>query len=83
MSQNERRPMAERPLSQRLMALCLGVAALFAFERGLHTLQDAPLINTLVTYISESGIDAGAIYYTEVEETADADVHMRSAFGRH
>lgn len=76
-------PINERPMAYRIAALCLGIAAFFGLERGLHYLRDVPTINTLTTYIRNSGIDAGAIYYTEVDETADADVYMRSTFGRH
>ncbi len=37
-------------------------------------------IQTLSTYIDESGIDAGAIYYTEVEEVGEADLMIRDTF---
>ncbi len=37
-------------------------------------------IQTLSTYINESGIDAGAIYYTEVEEVGEADLMIRDTF---
>ncbi len=37
-------------------------------------------IRQLSTYIEESGIDAGAIYYTEVEEVGDADLAIRDTF---
>lgn len=37
-------------------------------------------IRTLSDYIEASGIDAGAIYYTEVEEVGDADLVIRNTF---
>lgn len=39
-----------------------------------------PAVNTLSHYITESGIDAGAIYYTEVEEVGEADQGIRNTF---
>lgn len=44
------------------------------------TLKKIPAINTLATYIDRSGIDAGAIYYTEVEEVGQADLAIRNTF---
>ncbi len=43
-------------------------------------LQKVPSIRTLSRYIEESGIDAGAVYYTEVEEVGDADLAVRNTF---
>ena len=42
--------------------------------------QKVPALKTLGRYISESGIDAGAIYYTEVEEVGEADQGIRNTF---
>jgi hypothetical protein len=36
-----------------------------------------PMVNTLSSYIEETGIDAGALYYTEVEEAAMAELGTR------
>jgi hypothetical protein len=40
-------------------------------------LQRVPMINQLAKYIEESGIEAGAIYYTEVKEVSEAEANMR------
>jgi hypothetical protein len=37
-------------------------------------------IKPLADFIEESGIDAGAIYYTEVEEVGEAEMNMRGTF---
>jgi len=42
--------------------------------------EQSPSIKKLARYIDESGIDAGAIYYTEVEEVSDADLAVRNTF---
>ncbi len=41
-------------------------------------LTDISLIGRLAGFIEDSGIDAGALFYTEVEETAHAEIHARS-----
>ena len=33
-------------------------------------------VKPLVTFIEERGIDAGALYYTEIEEFSEANIHM-------
>lgn len=37
-------------------------------------------LGTMAEYVRKSGIDASAIYYTEVEEVADADLMIRDTF---
>ena len=39
--------------------------------------QQFPMVRPLVVFIEESGIDASALFYTEVEETGDAESAMR------
>ena len=53
----------------------------FVFAPWLQTKSTS--IQTLSTYIDESGIDAGAIYYTEVEEVGEADLMIRDTFRFH
>lgn len=36
-----------------------------------------PMVNTLTSYIEETGINASALYYTEVEEAAVAELGAR------
>ena len=42
--------------------------------------EKSEYIKPLASYIHESGIDSGAIYYTEVDEVADADLMIRDTF---
>jgi hypothetical protein len=37
-----------------------------------------PLVEPLIEFIDEQNIDAGALYYTEIEEFSDAEVTMRN-----
>ncbi len=39
--------------------------------------NNIPMVNTLSSYIEETGIDASALYYTEVEEAAMAELGAR------
>jgi hypothetical protein len=39
--------------------------------------QKIPMVNDLSSYIEETGIDASALYYTEVEEAAMAELGAR------
>jgi len=36
-------------------------------------------IRPLIQFIEERNIDAGALYYTEIEEFAEADIHMNNS----
>ena len=42
-------------------------------------IQESPAVRPLADFIEETGIDAGALYYTEVEEASEAELHMRHA----
>jgi hypothetical protein len=67
----------------RWAALFLGVALILGFVFGLAPwLQTFELISPLTDYVRESGIEAGALYYTEVEEVGDALVNIRSSLDR-
>lgn len=37
---------------------------------------ELPAVKPLTEFIAESGIDAGALYYTEVEEASEAELNM-------
>lgn len=41
-------------------------------------LQGSPAVRPLARFIAERGIDASALYYTEVEEASLAETHMRN-----
>ena len=55
----------------------------FAFVLAPWLQQKSKAVQTLATYIDESGIDAGAIYYTEVDEVGEADLMIRDTFRFH
>lgn len=55
----------------------------FAFVVAPWLQQHSASIQTLSKYIDESGIDAGAIYYTEVDEVGEADLMIRDTFRFH
>ena len=39
----------------------------------------SPQVKPLAQFIEETGIDAGALYYTEIEETAEAEMYLHDA----
>jgi len=41
-------------------------------------LEKIPAVKPMVDFIEETGIDATALFYTEVEEFGDAETHMRN-----
>jgi hypothetical protein len=41
-------------------------------------IETFPMVKPLTEFIEESGIDASALYYTEVEEASEAELNMRS-----
>jgi hypothetical protein len=59
------------------LALCLLAVLAFIFVVG-PWLARAPLVEPLTRFVEERDIEAGALFYTEVEAFADADVHMRN-----
>ena len=40
-------------------------------------IEKSPAVKPLADFIEESGIDASALYYTEVEEASIAELNMR------
>lgn len=67
------------PLLKKLGALCfwLGLVWFFIFVFAPWLQHRSEAIATLSDYIDESGIDAGALYYSEVEEVGRADITIR------
>jgi len=41
-------------------------------------IQKSPSVKPLAEFIEESGIDASALYYTEVEEASEAELNMKN-----
>jgi hypothetical protein len=42
-------------------------------------LRRLPAVGALTGYIEESGIEAGALYYTGLDETAEAEMYFHNA----
>ncbi len=66
---------------RRWAALAFGLAVIWAFVFVIApALQKNEMVRPLAEYVRESGIDASALYYTEVKETGEAEVYLRDAF---
>jgi len=63
--------------SRRIGALlaCILAILLLLFVIG-PALKDLPLVRPLATFVEERDIDAGALYYTDIEEFAEAEINM-------
>ena len=56
-----------------LMGLCVG----FIYSVG-PVFNNRPYVKPLVDFIEERDIDAGALYYTEIEEFSEANINMEN-----
>ena len=62
------------------LRLGLGLAVIWVCVFVVGPLMERiPSIGRMHEYIRENSIDATALYYTEVEEFADAETHIRNA----
>ena len=61
----------------------LGLAAIGGFIFGLAPwMERFEPIGRICDAVRESGIDAGAFYYTDVDECAHAERFLRNSLGR-
>jgi len=60
------------------LALSLFLIWFFLYVVG-PWLSEAPMVKPLMDVIEANDIDAGAYYYTEIEEFSEADVHMNNS----
>ena len=60
------------------LLLCLGLIWLFVFVLA-PAAEKSEMIKPLTDYVRESGIEASALYYSEVEETSEAELYLRHA----
>ena len=59
-------------------ALVCGFCLVWLFILVLSPLfRRIPMVDTMASYIGETGIDASALFYTEVEEAAMAELGAR------
>ncbi|KPK36267.1 MAG: hypothetical protein AMK70_02960 [Nitrospira bacterium SG8_35_1] len=69
-----------RPSSDlfRWAGLLLGFFLVWLFMFVIApVIEESPAVKPLADFIEESGIDASALYYTEVEEASVAELNMR------
>ncbi len=60
--------------------LLAGLALILVFMFGIAPwVQKLDAVRPLAEYILDSGIDAQALFYTEVEETGDAETYMKDS----
>jgi hypothetical protein len=59
------------------LLLCFSLVWVFMFVIA-PWIETFPMVKPLTEFIEESGIDASALYYTEVEEASEAELNMRS-----
>jgi len=43
-------------------------------------IDDAPYVKPLTNFIDDQEIDAGALYYTDIEEFSIAEINMKNTF---
>ena len=60
-----------------VLGLVAGILAILLFMFGLApALEKIPYVKPLVQFIEEREIDASALYYTEIEEFAEAELNL-------
>ncbi len=57
------------------LVVSIGLCAGFIFFVG-PCMDRFESVKPLVAFIEERGIDAGALYYTDIEEFSEANIHM-------
>ncbi len=68
------------PVARRWVRLFMGVGLIWAFMFIVAPrVEKMPAIEPIIRFIEENGIDASALYYTEIEEFFEAEIHMENA----
>lgn len=63
--------------ARRVALLVVSILILWVFINHIAPWMDKrPSVQPLIDFIEENDIDAGALYYTEIEEFAEADIQM-------
>ena len=70
------------PMLRKWVALMTWLVAVWAFVFLLAPWlqQHAAPLQTLGNFVRDTGIEASALYYTEVAETSEAELVLRSTF---
>ena len=77
--QTDCRPKRLLPIARRWTRLFLGVLLIWAFMFILAPwVEKAPMVEPVIRFIEENGIDASALYYTEIEEFSEAGIYMEN-----
>jgi hypothetical protein len=67
------------PLAWRWARLFLCVLLIWAFMFIVAPwVEKMPAVAPIICFIDENYIDAGALYYTEIEEFFEAEIHMEN-----
>lgn len=65
--------------SRRIGLLILSIMLILLFMFGLAPqMERLPHVRPMVRFIEDRGIDATALYYTEIEEFAEAEINMQN-----
>ena len=73
-------PRRPSTVAGRIARLLFGFGLVWLFMFVLAPwMAESPRIKPLAQFIENTGIDASALYYTEVEETADAEMYLIDA----
>jgi len=76
---NTQKPLPSDDMPRRVANLMLGILLILLFIFGIAPLMDRlPLVQPLVQFVDNREIDAGALYYTDIEEFATAAAHMEN-----
>jgi hypothetical protein len=68
------------PVARRWARLFLGVLLIWAFMFIVAPwVEKTPAVEPIIRFIEENDIDASALYYTEIEEFSEAEIHMENA----
>ena len=66
-----------RSAKRGIFGLLLSIFLIWVFMFVIGPeLERIPLVRPLITFIEARDIDAGAYYYTDIEEFSEADIHM-------
>ncbi len=68
------------PVARRWARLFLGVLLIWAFMFIVAPwVEKMPSVEPIIRFIEENDIDASALYYTDIEEFSEAEIHMENA----
>ena len=73
------RPKRSLPIARRWARLFFSIVVIWAFMFIVAPwVAKAPVVEPIISFIEENGIDASALYYTDIEEFSEAGIHMEN-----